>query len=422
MTTGRRRLPLHGWLTSEAIALTGTRVSMIAIPWFVLTTTGSATKTGLVAFAEMAPYVVAKAAAGPWIDRLGPRRVCIGADLVSVLVVGAIPALHALGLLTFPALLAIVAAAGAVRGPSDAARHALVPQVVAAAGVPLERATGLGGAVERLASTLGAALGGVLVAALGATAVAVNAACFGVAAAVLALALPPDVRRPATRSGRGAYRAELRDGWRFLRGDSVLLAIVMMISVTNLLDAAYASVLVPVWAEQSGGGALAMGALFATFSGAAVLGSVVAAAWAHRLPRRTTYLVAFLLGGLPRFAVLALDSPLVAVLVVAVVGGFACGFVNPILGAVIFERIPAHLVGRVTALTSALSWAGIPFGAMLGGLLVTGIGWSPAFLVAGGLYLLATLLPMANPAWRELDDRPTPATGARAGETAPART
>jgi len=57
------RKPLLGWLTAEAVSLTGTRVSMVAIPWFVLTTTGSATQTGLVAFAEMAPYVVATALA-----------------------------------------------------------------------------------------------------------------------------------------------------------------------------------------------------------------------------------------------------------------------------------------------------------------------------------------------------------------------
>jgi len=37
---------------------------MIAIPWFVLTTTGSAALTGVVAFAEMAPYLVAKALGG----------------------------------------------------------------------------------------------------------------------------------------------------------------------------------------------------------------------------------------------------------------------------------------------------------------------------------------------------------------------
>src|SRR4051812_49552055 len=89
-----RRVPLYGWLTAECISITGTRVSMIAIPWLVLTTTGSATRTGLVAFAEMAPLVVLQALAGPAMDRLrappgggtrGPLRV--GG-------VGAVPGAH----------------------------------------------------------------------------------------------------------------------------------------------------------------------------------------------------------------------------------------------------------------------------------------------------------------------------------------
>ena len=97
-TRSHRRLPLYGWLVADAVSLTGTRVSMIAIPWFVLTTTGSATLTGVVAFAEMAPLVLLKALAGPLVDRVGARRVAIGADLGSVLVVGLVPLLHTLGL------------------------------------------------------------------------------------------------------------------------------------------------------------------------------------------------------------------------------------------------------------------------------------------------------------------------------------
>ena len=47
---GRR--PLDGWLGSEAVSLSGTRVSMLALPFFVLTTTGSPEKTGLDIFRE----------------------------------------------------------------------------------------------------------------------------------------------------------------------------------------------------------------------------------------------------------------------------------------------------------------------------------------------------------------------------------
>src|SRR4051812_32266377 len=153
-----RRTPLYGWLTAEAISLTGTRVSMIALPFLVLTTTGSPTRTGLVALFETLPMVVLKVLGGPVIDRLGARRVSVGCDLGSLVVVGGIPALHATGVLSFPALLGLVALAGALRGPGDAAKQALVPAIVEHVEVPMERVTGLAGTVERTSSMLGAAL------------------------------------------------------------------------------------------------------------------------------------------------------------------------------------------------------------------------------------------------------------------------
>ena len=104
---------------------------MIALPWFVLTTTGSATKTGLVALAELLPLVLLKVLGGPIIDRVGARRISITCDLLSVVVVGSIPLLHAAGVLTFPVFLLLVAMAGALRGPGDAAKHAMVPALVA---------------------------------------------------------------------------------------------------------------------------------------------------------------------------------------------------------------------------------------------------------------------------------------------------
>src|SRR4029077_18058411 len=108
-TTASR--PLHGWLTAEGVSLVGTRVSMVALPLFVLTTTGSPEKTGLVALAELLPLVVLKVLGGPVIDRVGARRVAITCDALSVLAVGAIPLLHEAGGLAFPVLLLLVALA-----------------------------------------------------------------------------------------------------------------------------------------------------------------------------------------------------------------------------------------------------------------------------------------------------------------------
>jgi len=415
-TARGRRLPLYGWLTSEAVSLTGTRVSMIAIPWFVLTTTGSATQTGLVAFAEMAPLVALKALAGPLVDRVGARRVAITADVGSCIAVGLVPVLYASGVLSFPLLLALVALAGALRGPGDGAKQAMVPTLVDHGAVPMERATGLHSAVERTASMAGAALAGTLVALVGPTnALLVDAGTFLLSAVILALStrslgVSSDSAPSDAEDEVGRYGQRLREGWDFLRRDPLLLGIAVMVAVTNLFDMAYAAVLVPVWAKETGGGAASVGLIFAVFSGASIAGSVLAATWASRLPRYRTYLVAFLLCGAPRFVVLAIDAPLWVVLATAVVGGAAAGFINPVLGPVIFERIPPRLVGRVSSLTTALCWSLIPLGGLTGGLLVGGFGLSPALMACGVGYLIATMLPALQRRWREMDTRPDPAS------------
>ncbi len=405
-----RRVPLYGWLTAEAVSIVGTRVSMIAIPWLVLVTTGSATRTGLVAFAELTPLVLFKATGGPLVDRVGPRRMAIAANVASMFAVGLIPLLHHASVLTFPALLALVAVAGGLRGPGDAASTAMIPSLVEGAGVPLERATGLASAIERGSSMVGAAVAGGLVATIGAAnAVAVDALSFGVCAAVLVLTtggLDSHERRSAAgplEERETSYADELRDGWRFLRGDQVLMGLCVMVAVTNLLDLAWSAVLLPVWALESGAGVGAVGLVFAVWGGASMLGSVVAAAYGTRLPRFTTYVVAFLITGLPRFVLFALGVPLWAILVMCVVGGASSGFLNPVLGAVQFERIPSHLVGRVTALSSAMCWSLMPFGGVLGGVLVTGLGLDPALLVVGVAYLVATMAPAFLPRFREMD-------------------
>lgn len=412
------RRPIAALISAEAFSITGSRLSMVAIPWLVLTTTGDPVLTGVVAFAEMAPYVVVKALSGPVIDRLGARRVAIAGDVLSLPLLLLVPLLHLLGLLSVWALLPIVALLGAVRGPTDSAKYALVPDLADLGGMPLERVTGLSSAVERFGSTAGAALAGGLVALVGpVNALAANAAAFTVSACLLAWGVPRHVdgttspaaptQTPTYADGRlRAYLAELREGWTFLRRDSVLVGITAMIALTNLLDQAYAALLVPVWAKETGGGATAIGLVFAVFSGFSILGALLASAWADRLPRLPVYVVAFVLTGIPRYFVLATDSPTWLLLGTLAVGGFASGFINPILGAVIFERIPKPLRGRVSSLSTALCWSLIPFGGLLGGGLVALVGLRAALLGVGVAYLLVTLMPLVRKSFREFGERP----------------
>jgi MFS family permease len=406
-----RRTPLYGFLVADAISLVGTRVSMIAIPWLVLTTTGSAAQTGLVAFAEMLPLVVVKALAGPLIDRIGARRVAIACDVLSMVVVGLVPLLHLAGVLSFPALLALVAVGGGLRGPGDGAKSAFVPALTAHAEVSLERTTGLASAIERTASFAGAAVAGALVALLGAAnALVVDALSFGVCAAVFAWSTSTMRAEQVDERPVGTtYGEELREGWTFLRKDPVLVAMSGMVAVTNLLDLAFSAVLLPVWINESGYSVGVMGAYFAVWALSSAAGSAVAAWAAERLPRFQVYLWAFLVAGLPRFVLLALGVPWWVVIASCLVGGFASGFVNPILGAVFYERVPAAVMGRVTTINSALCWSLMPFGGLLGGVLSESFGIVAALLVVGFSYFAATMLPLAIPAFRSFDKPKEPA-------------
>ncbi|MEU1852894.1 MFS transporter [Streptomyces sp. NPDC019990] len=408
---GERSLrPLGGVLAAMAVSLAGTRISVVALPWFVLVTTGSATQTGLVAFCEMAPYVVVKAFTGPLVDRIGPRAVSWTTDLASAIAAAAVPLLHALELLSFPLLLVLVALIGAARGPGDLAKEVMVPEAAECGRVPLERATGLAGVTERLASTVGLAAGGSLVAVLGPlTGLAVNAGCFALGSVIIKLALPrgmghtiEEAPSPAGETGPGYWR-RFGEGFTFLRGEPLLLTVIVMVGITNLLDAAINSVLVPVWARESGNGPTSIGAMGSVMGAAAVGGSLIAAVVAHRLRRRVVVLGGFLLAGAPRFLILAFDAPLGAVLAVFAVSGFGAGFVNPVLGAVLVERVPRRMLGRVNALGDSLAWAGIPLGGLLAGAAVSAVGLVPVLLACAAAYFLTTNLAGLRPEWREID-------------------
>lgn len=404
---GSRWSALTALLGANALAWVGTRLASLAVPWFVLSTTGSALQTGMVVFAQMAPYVVVQALSGPIIDRIGPKRVSVVCDLIVAVTLATIPILHALELLSLPLLMALLAVVGAADGPANAAKSVFIPEVTRRAGVPLERTTGLVSTVERTASMVGPAIGGVVVGLWGgAMSLAITAGLAALSALVVALAMPRPVIADAVQGvDAGGYLARMREGASFLRRDPLLLSIYGMITVTNLLDTAIFSVLLPIWAMTMGHGPEVVGLLASVLSGVSIASSLAAAAYGHRLPRRLVYFLGFLISGAPRFVILAFAAPLPAVVAVYAFAGAGSGFLNPIIGAVMFERVPERMLGRVRSLGTAMAWAGMPFGGLLAGSLAVALGISPALLIAGGGYLLATLLPALLPQWAEMDRR-----------------
>ena len=418
------RVALSALVAAHAISQTGNVVTAFAVPFYVLGLGGSGAEVGLAAAFATAPVIIGGPLGGVVVDRVGHRRAAIVADLVSGASVLAMPVLALTVGLPFWALLSLVFVGGLLDTPGQTARRVMLPGLTERAGVRIERSVGLLDGSERFAKMIGASIAGLLVAAVGPIAsLFVNAATFAVSASLTRAFVPaPDPVRTGSPNprddhptepsddaepARASYRADLAEGARFVLRDPLMRLIVALVLVTNLLDAARGSTLLPLYANDRLGGAAALGLLVATMGGCALAGNVVFGFVAHRVPRRVTFVVCFTLAGGPSSLAFALGAPLPALVAATALSGLAAGALNPILGTVQLERTPEHLGGRVFGLVNAGAWAGIPFGALLGGVAADTIGLALAFGIVAAVYTTVTLAPLTGGAWRQME-RATP--------------
>lgn len=395
----RRRAPVLGLLTANAISLTGSALTALAVPWFVLETTGSATRTGISAFFTVLPLVLASFVGGAVVDRVGARRMSVMADVASGVTVATIPLLyHTVGL-AFWQLLLLVFFRALLDAPGSTARGVLLPDLAAAGRMPLERANAATQAIGRGARLVGAPLAGLLVTAAGASAALwIDAATFAVSAALIGVLIPGTA---TAAPSEGGFRGHLAGGLRFIRRNRLLLALVALVAIANFLDAPLA-VALPVYAKQRFDSAAALGLMLGASAGGAVVGAVVFGAIGGRLPWRPVFVGGFILSGM-LYGILPVGPPLPVVIAAFALGGFGAGPLNPVLSTVFQERVPAELRGRVFGVVGSLAMIATPVGVVAGGWLIEQAGLRPFLLGLAAAYLAVTLSMVFVPALRDLD-------------------
>lgn len=379
-------MPLYSLLTANAISLAGNQITLLAIPWYVLATGGSASDVGLVGVFTFLPTIIATFFGGGLVDRLPRKQMSVAADLASGLAVAMIPLLdQAIGL-AFWQLLALVFLGALLDAPGNTARQSLLPDITEQAGVPAERATSAYQTVHRLSTLLGPVMGGLLIAAVGAANVLwIDAASFLVSALIVGLALPGDRPQPRVAA---RYARELLDGLRFVRGEPLMLWLGIYVMLFNFIDAPF-GVLLPVMADHWFSSARALGFMAGSLGAGGVAGGILYGVIGPRLPRRGTFIIAYVICALPMLA-LALTPPLWACCLLLFGMGVAGGPLNPILMVVRQERVPAELRGRVFGTFSAIAYLAIPAGMLVGGLLVSALGEARTLVLMAGGYLVLT--------------------------------
>jgi MFS family permease len=392
-------------LAANALSQLGNVLTGVALPWYVLQTTGSPGKTALVAVATTVPLVLTAFFGGALVDRVGYTSMSVAADLASGVTVALIPLLaHSVGL-AFWQLLVLVFLGAVLDTPGNTARQSLFPDLAELGKLPLERANAAAQAIWRLSRLLGPPLAGVAIAALGASNVLwLDAASFGVSALLVA-ALVPRLTRPAAvappASWRG-YLADLWDGLAFVRRDRLVRLLALKSTLGNALGAALFDVILPVYAIRAFGNATALGLMLGGFGGGALLSAVVFGMVGYRLPRRRLFVGALLLGTIP-YWLIAATPPLALGVAATVLAGLATGPYGPIVMAVFQERTPADMRGRFFGTLLALDNATTPLALVATGLLLDHLSITAALLLVALANLLITLAVVSRPALRELE-------------------
>jgi MFS family permease len=391
-------------LAANVISVAGNSLTQLAVPWYVLQSTGSSARAGIVAFCSLFPVAVSASVCGPLIDRVGRRRMSVISDLACGASIAAVPLLQLGGGLRFWMLCALMACAGACSVPGATARGVLVPALAQRAGARLVRVASLYDGAARCAAMIGAALGGVLIAAFGASHVLLaDAATFGVSAGIVASGLRglPAAGTPDPTAATG-YGPALREGFRGVLRTPLLLGICLTTLAAQGLDQGWSSVLLPVDVRAKFGSVVDLGVLETVFALCALAGALLYGAVGHRWRRWPVFTAAFLIVGMPRFAVAACTGTVAPLAVMMAIEGLACGALNPIRTTVVYEIVPDHLRSPVVSAMTAAGMAAAPFGGLITGIFVATAGLFTTTLVIGCVYLAVTLCPLLSATWREI--------------------
>ncbi len=361
----------------QLVSVMGTWMQTVAQSFLVLDLTHSGTDLGLVTAARFLPILVFGPAGGLFADRRNKRRILYVTQALSGILAAIFAILTGTHVIQMWLVYALALSLGFVNVFDNPARQSFISEMV-----PLDdlaNAITLNSVSLNLARVFGAAVGGVLSAALGlalcftCNAISFAAVIVSLAAMNGALLFPakPVKRRPG----------QIRQGLRYVRETPELLIPLLMIALVGTLAWEFQVTLPLMASKVFGGGAASYGVMASVMGIGAVGGGLVSAARAR--PRARSLCVAAIGWGIAITAA-AVAPTLPLELAALVFVGYGSITFNSYAKTTLQLAAEPAMRGRVMALW-ALAWQGsTPIGGPLVGWIAqeAGARWS---LAVGGI-------------------------------------
>jgi MFS family permease len=359
----------------RTISVIGSMVTVVVLPILAFQLTGNALQTALLTALEVVPYLFFGLLAGAVADRVNRRTMMIVCDWINAALLMSIPIAGWLGVLTVPQLYVVGLLSATAFVWFDAANSGLLVELVGKDRV--YAANNAQWQINIIVSIVVPAVGGVLVALMGAaTTITLDAASYAISAITLML-LPRSLGRvlaPSTQTtgqpAQSNMMQDIREGLRFIWNHK-LVRTLTLVGFGNTLTGGAINGLVVVYAVRALGLAdddARIGWLFT----ANAVGALVASLLLGRATQRFSVgliTLGGMLGNLVSLMALALAPNLWAALVLTAIwqGTLYVIVVNGISVRQIVA--PAHMQGRVNTTARMIAWGGTPFGAAIGGAL-----------------------------------------------------
>lgn len=358
-------------------------MTALALPWFVLTTTGSAKQMSFVVASQVGAYALFGLPSALVLARLGARRTMLLCDLVRAPLLMVVPVLFWVHMLHLSELIAIAFVAGALTTPYGPAQRMLMAELLDDDPARVGQANALFQGAQRITLVLGPTLAGVLIGFIGAPRVLViDAATFAVAFLLVAILVP----RPSITEQSGAPTPRVLDGLRYLKKDSLLARLIgALIVLDGTFVALFLAIPVLVFADYSANARLA-GVFIGSWGIGAVLGNVVAYRKLRKGATDRTMALLFVIQAAPLF-VLALAVPAYVIALGMVVSGLANGLANPTFHSMMTLRPPVAVRANVLTAFFTASAIGAPLAVVAAGAAFKPLGPRTVLAIAAGLEL-----------------------------------
>lgn len=386
---------------SATVSALGGAVSAISVTWVVYHYTHSALDIAFLGMTGILPGIALGLLAGVLADRYNRRTLMVTADLVRMVGMAVLASTLFLVGFSLPLVLAVMLLVYSFSALFAPASQAILPRLVPTGS--LEDANGLLQATSSLMNSVGSAAGGLVVVLAGAVwGLGINALTYAVSASFL-IRVATDWGRPRASGSRAApsLRTELSEGLRYIVDHRAILEVTLGFLPANLLASLVAPFFVVYAAQEFGSDPAVYGYLVGTLA----LGSALGALSVSRLrARRFAGLLMglCLLGQSGTVGALALAHLLPVALLAAFAFGVVIGLINTTYYATMQAIVPGEILARVLSIDSVGSFAAIPAGLVIGGILIAQRGVTFCYLVASIGLVANGVAALAMPGFRSL--------------------